>query len=116
MRLDLEQFVREFEVRLPQEIDRADGEEVKRYLGPFIQDTWKAWAEAEGEKIAGAARAVGGGDHPRSPTRTWRRRWPTLSRELGPADTKIDLQVDTLAATTSACSRSARSAPASSCS
>src|SRR6476646_6445718 len=29
MRLDLEQFVKEFETRLPQEIDRADGEEVK---------------------------------------------------------------------------------------
>jgi small GTP-binding protein len=95
VRLDLEQFVKEFEVRLPQEIDRADGEEVKRFLGPFIQDTWKAWAEAEGEKVAAQLErlaeeiiAVTNEDVATA--------MATLSRELGPADTKIDLEVDTL--------------------
>ena len=101
-------------MRLPQEIDRADGEEVKRYLGPFIQDTWKARAEAEGEKIAGQLEglaeeiiAVTNEDVATA--------MAILSRELGPADTKIDSR-STRSATTSACSRSARSAPASSCS
>ena len=25
---------------------------MRRYLGPFLQDTWKAWLEAEGERMA----------------------------------------------------------------
>jgi small GTP-binding protein len=95
MRLDLEQFVREFEVRLPQEIDRADGEEVKRYLGPFIQDTWKAWAEAEGEKIAGQLERLAE-EIIQVTNEDVAAAMATLSRELGPADTKIDLEVDTL--------------------
>ena len=95
MRLDLEQFVREFEVRLPQEIDRADGEEVKRYLGPFIQDTWKAWAEAEGEKIAGQLERLAE-EIIQVTNEDVATAMATLSRELGPADTKIDLEVDTL--------------------
>jgi small GTP-binding protein len=95
VRLDLEEFVKEFLGRLPQEIDRADGEEVKRYLGPFIQDTWKSWAENQGEKVAGQLErlaeeiiAVTNEDVAAAMT--------TLSRELGPADAKIDLEVDTL--------------------
>ena len=95
MRLDLEQFVKEFEVRLPQEIDRADGEEVKRYLGPFIQDTWKAWAEAEGEKIAGQLERLAE-EIIQVTNEDVATAMATLSRELGPADTKIDLEVDTL--------------------
>jgi hypothetical protein len=27
--------------------------DVQHYLGPFLQDTWKAWLESEGEMIAG---------------------------------------------------------------
>jgi small GTP-binding protein len=95
VRLDLEEFVKEWHVRLPQEIDRADGDEIKRFLGPFIQDTWKAWAEAEGEKVATQLErlaeeiiAVTNEDVASA--------MATLSRELGPADAKIDLEVDTL--------------------
>ncbi|MCA1665317.1 MAG: dynamin family protein, partial [Myxococcales bacterium] len=95
MRIDLEQFVREFEVRLPQEIDRADGEEVKRYLGPFIQDTWKAWAEGEGEKIAAQLERLAE-EIIQVTNEDVAAAMATLSRELGPADTKIDLEVDTL--------------------
>src|SRR6185312_8268904 len=95
MRLDLESFVKEFETRLPTEIDRADGEDVKRYLGPFIQDTWKAWAEAEGEKIAGLLERLAE-EIIQVTNEDVAAAMATLSRELGPADTKIDIEVDTL--------------------
>jgi small GTP-binding protein len=95
VRLDLEEFVKEFMVRLPQEIDRADGEEIKRFLGPFIQDTWKLWAEQEGDKVAAqlerlAEEIIAVTNEDVATTMA------TLSRELGPADTKIDLEVDSL--------------------
>jgi hypothetical protein len=95
VRLDLEEFVKEFLVRLPQEIDRADGEEIKRFLGPFIQDTWKLWAEQEGDKVAAqlerlAEEIIAVTNEDVATTMA------TLSRELGPADTKIDLEVDSL--------------------
>lgn len=95
VRLDLEQFVKEFEVRLPQEIDRADGEEIKRYLGPFIQDTWKSWAEAEGEKVAAQLERLAE-EIIQVTNEDVATAMATLSRELGPADTKIDLEVDSL--------------------
>lgn len=95
VRLDLEEFVKEFLVRLPQEIDRADGEEVKRYLGPFIQDTWKTWAEQEGEKVAAQLERLAE-EIIQVTNEDVATAMATLSRELGPADTKIDLEVDTL--------------------
>jgi small GTP-binding protein len=95
VRLDLEQFVKEFLVRLPQEIDRAEGEEVKRYLGSFIQDTWKAWAEQEGDKVAAQLERLAE-EIIQVTNEDVAAAMATLSRELGPADAKIDLEVDTL--------------------
>ncbi len=114
VRLDLEQFVKEFEVRLPQEIERADGEDVKRYLGPFIQDTWKAWAEAEGEKVAAQLERLAE-EIIASPTKTWPRRWRPCRGSSG-RPTPRSISRSTPSSTTSGCSRWARSAPASSCS
>lgn len=95
VRLDLDSFVEELLARLPVEIDRADGDEIKRFLGPFIQDTWKSWAEQEGDKVAGQLErlaeeiiAVTNEDVATAMT--------TLAQELGPADTRIDIEVDTL--------------------
>jgi small GTP-binding protein len=95
VRLDLEEFVREFLVRLPNEIDRADGDEVKRYVGSFIQDTWKAWAEQEGDKVAAQLERLAE-EIIQVTNEDVAAAMATLSRELGPADAKIDLEVDTL--------------------
>jgi small GTP-binding protein len=95
VRLDLEQFTRELAVRLPQEIDRADGDEVKRYLGSFIQDTWKAWAEQEGDKVAAQLERLAE-EIIQVTNEDVAAAMATLSRELGPADAKIDLEVDSL--------------------
>ena len=52
VRQDLADFARDLATALPPEIESADAADVRRYLGPFLQDTWKAWLEAEGERMA----------------------------------------------------------------
>ena len=52
VRQDLADFARDFAAALPPEIDSVEAADVRRYLGPFLQDTWKAWLEAEGERVA----------------------------------------------------------------
>jgi GTPase SAR1 family protein len=52
VRQDLADFARDFAAALPPEIDSSDAADVRRYLGPFLQDTWKAWLEGEGERMA----------------------------------------------------------------
>jgi hypothetical protein len=52
VRQDLADFARDFAAALPPEIDSVEAADVRRYLGPFLQDTWKAWLEAEGEQMA----------------------------------------------------------------
>jgi small GTP-binding protein len=53
VRQDLAAFTTEFSRVLPEQIGEAAAPDVQKYLGPFIQDTWKAWLENEGEMIAG---------------------------------------------------------------
>jgi hypothetical protein len=95
MRLDLEEFVGELKDRLPDEIDRADAESVKKYLQSFLQDIWKEWAEAEGEKIAGQLEKLAE-EIIQVTNEDVAQAMQTLSRELGPADARIDIDVDTL--------------------
>ena len=52
VRQDLSDFARDFAAALPPEIDSSDAADVRRFLGPFLQDTWKAWLETEGERMA----------------------------------------------------------------
>jgi small GTP-binding protein len=95
MRLDLEEFAKEILEKVPREIERADVDDIKKYLHGFLQDSWKEWAEAEGDKIAGLLErlaeeiiAVTNEDVATA--------MATLTRELGPADAPINLDVDTL--------------------
>jgi GTPase SAR1 family protein len=52
VRQDLADFARDLAAGLPSEIEKTDAADVQRHLGPFLQDTWKAWLEAEGERMA----------------------------------------------------------------
>jgi small GTP-binding protein len=52
VRQDLASFTEEFSVALPAGIEPVAAPDVQRYLGPFIQDTWKGWLENEGDMIA----------------------------------------------------------------
>jgi small GTP-binding protein len=53
LRQDLESFATGFAAALPPDIDSTSAADVQRYLGPFLQDTWKAWLETEGDWLAG---------------------------------------------------------------
>jgi len=95
VRLDLEEFVARFNAALPSEIDRADAGDVKRFLQLFIQDKWKEWAEAEGEKISALLERLAE-EIIQVTNENVAEAMATLARELGPAETRIDLEVDTL--------------------
>jgi small GTP-binding protein len=95
MRLDLEEWLKQLNERLPDEVDRVDADEVRRYLQPFIQDIWKSWAEEEGEKIAGQLERLAE-EIIQVTNENVTEAMAILARELGPAEAKVDLEVDTL--------------------
>ena len=95
VRLELETFVRELKARLPDEIDRVSGNDVKKYLQPFLEDTWKAWAENLGDKVAGQLERLAE-EIIQVTNEDVEASMQTLARELGPADTKVELEVDSL--------------------
>ena len=51
-RLDLEAFVQAFAESLPPQIEKASADDVQRFLEDYIKDTFKTWAEEEGEHVA----------------------------------------------------------------
>jgi GTP-binding protein EngB required for normal cell division len=95
VRQDLADFTAEFRSALPAEIDLVDGADVRRYLSFFMQDTWKAWVEAEGERIAEELQRLAekviqvANENIDDVARG-------VSAELGPSDAKIEITVDTL--------------------
>jgi small GTP-binding protein len=52
VRQDLASFTDDFSAALAGGIEPVAAPDVQRYVGPFIQDTWKSWLENEGEMIA----------------------------------------------------------------
>jgi GTPase Era involved in 16S rRNA processing len=95
VRQDLADFAAEFREALPPEIEKVDAADIRRYLSFFVQDTWKAWAEAEGERIAEelerlAEKVI------QVANENVREVAHDVSAELGPAETRIEITVDTL--------------------
>ncbi|HET6151225.1 MAG TPA: hypothetical protein VFH68_27055, partial [Polyangia bacterium] len=95
VRQDLADFAGELREALPPEIEKVEAADIRRYLSFFVQDTWKAWAEAEGERIAEelerlAEKVI------QVANENVREVAHEVSAELGPAETKIDITVDTL--------------------
>jgi small GTP-binding protein len=95
IRLDLEEFVAAFSAALPAEIDRASSDDVRKYLQLFLQDTFKQWAEQEGDRVAGELERLAE-QIIQITNENVQQAMATLAAELGPADTRVDLQVDTL--------------------
>ena len=94
VRQDLADFAAQFRLALPPDIDKVDGHDVRRYLSFFVQDTWKAWLEDEGDKIAATLEKLAetvvevASENVRDVTEA-------VSAELGPAETKVNLVIDT---------------------
>jgi len=95
VRQDLAAFTAEFREALAGELGQIDGHDIRRYLSFFIQDTWKAWLEGEGEMIAAELERLAetilevANENVRDVT-------DGVATELGTAQTKIDLSIDTL--------------------
>jgi hypothetical protein len=95
VRQDLADFASDLRTALPPEIDKVDAADIRRYLSFFVQDTWKAWVEAEGERISAelerlAEKVI------QVANENVREIAHDVSAALGPAETKIDISVDTL--------------------
>ena len=54
VRRDLEHFVEDVLKQIPDMVDNASGDELKRHLGGFLQKTFTDWAQAETKEIATA--------------------------------------------------------------
>lgn len=53
LRVDVAQFATAFCEAVPKQIAQASAKDIELYLHGFLQDTIKAWAEHEGEQLAG---------------------------------------------------------------
>ncbi len=95
VRLELEEFVNELKKRLPDEIERVPGGDVKKYLQPFLEDTWKAWAEALGDKVAAQLERLAE-EIIQVTNEDVEAAMRTLARELGPAEARVELDIDTM--------------------
>ena len=52
VRQDLADFTAELRGALAADLETVDAADIRKYLSFFVQDTWKAWLEAEGERIS----------------------------------------------------------------
>jgi hypothetical protein len=95
VRQDLADFTARLREAVTADIDAVDAADIRRYLSFFVQDTWKAWTEAEGglisaelEKLAETVIQVA--------NENVREVLDGVAADLGPADTKVEIKVDTL--------------------
>lgn len=93
VRMALTEFTQRFAKTIPHEIDRVDADDLKRYLGPFVQDKFKEWSEFEGmrvssflEKMAEEVIAVTNENVAAA--------FQSLSSRLGPAETQVQIDTD----------------------
>ena len=94
VRQDLAAFAAEFRATLPGEIDKVEGHDVRRYLSFFVQDTWKAWLEQEGERISAELERLAEAIIEVA-NENVEQVAAAVSAELGPAQTRVELVVDT---------------------
>jgi GTPase Era involved in 16S rRNA processing len=95
VRQDLADFTAELRGALAADIDAVDAADIRKYLSFFVQDTWKGWTEAEGERIAAELERLAeqviqvANENIREVT-------GGVVSDLGPSQTKVDIKVDTL--------------------
>jgi small GTP-binding protein len=91
--LALTDFAQRFAKVIPHEIDRVDANDLKQYLGPFVQDKFKEWSEMQGlrvsrslEKLAEEVITITNENVAEA--------FHTLSSRLGPSQTKVSIDTD----------------------
>ncbi|MFL5306843.1 MAG: dynamin family protein [Polyangia bacterium] len=95
VRQDLAEFTPRMREALAADLEAADAGDIRRYLSFFVQDTWKAWTESEGELIAAELERLAE-TVIQVANENVREIVEGVSTELGPTETKVDIRVDTL--------------------
>ncbi len=95
VQLDLEEFTSAFCAALPDEIEKAEAADIRKYLQLFLQDTLKVWAEQEGDRVASRLEHLAE-QIIQVTNENVQAAMQTLANELGPADTRVELEVATL--------------------
>ena len=95
VRQDLAEFTLRMREALVADLEGADAGDIRRFLSFFVQDTWKAWTEAEGELIAAELERLAE-TVIQVANENVREIVEGVSTELGPTETKVDIRVDTL--------------------
>ena len=93
VRLDLEQFTKQFIQALPDQIDAVDADDVKAFLPAFIEDKFREFAEAEGHKLAELLERLAE-EVITITNENVEAAASTLANRIGPADTHVDIEVD----------------------
>ncbi len=93
-RHNLRVFTENFVEAMPVQIERADAKDVKRYLGDWIQDSFKDWLEEEGQEIADSLEELAE-EIIEITNQSLREVVGTLREELG-LQGQLDLDVDTV--------------------
>jgi hypothetical protein len=95
VRQDLADFTVELRGALAADLETVDAADIRKYLSFFVQDTWKAWTEAEGERIAAELERLA--EHViQVANENIREVAGGVAKDLGPAETKVEIKVDTL--------------------
>lgn len=91
--LALNEFAQRFAKTIAHEIDRVDADDVKQYLGPFVQDKFKEWSEMQGmqvsrslEKLAEEVITITNENVAEA--------FHSLSSRLGPSQTQVNIDTD----------------------
>jgi ribosome biogenesis GTPase A len=95
VRQDLADFTARLREALVADLETVEAEDIRKYLSFFVQDTWKAWTETEGELIAAELERLAE-TVIQVANENIREVVEGVSTELGPTETKVDIRVDTL--------------------
>jgi len=91
--MDLDAFSRRFVEVLPAQIDEVDAVDVKKFLAGFIEDRFREWAELEGEKVASLLEKLAE-EVIAVTSENIHAASSALADRLGPADTSVDIDID----------------------
>ncbi len=91
--LALTDFAQRFARLIPHEIDRVDADDVKKYLGPFVQDKFKEWSELQGMHVSRALEKLAE-EVITITNENVAEAFHTLSSRLGPSQTSVEIDTD----------------------
>ena len=91
--LGLNDFTQRFAKVIPHEIDRVDSNDLKQYLGPFVQDKFKEWAELQGMHVSRALEKLAE-EIITITNENVADAFHSLSSRLGASQTEIDIDTD----------------------